>query len=146
MWWHKLIKYWTKLVSFIITFVSQIYSSNLDELECYLSLLPNDFVENRLLREERVLGFFYAMWCPFCRRSFSFLKLLNPNSSYRIFRVDLSDENSPLWVSLRIEAVPTLIAFDGGKEFWRANGVLMVGLRKGEFKKADAIMKAFKPH
>jgi hypothetical protein len=183
MWWHKLVKYWTKLdyaifvafnwflifgfstlvmlvqakpfnlaftatfsfavipVSLIVTYAFQNYSSNSEEIDRYPALLPDDFEEDRLLRKERILAFFYAEWCPFCRRTFSFLKLLNPDSCYRIFRVDISDENNPLWDCLRIEAVPTLVAFDGGIEFWRENGILMVGLKKGDFEKADTIMK-----
>ena len=107
-------------------------------------MLPSDFEENRLLRKDRILAFFYAKWCPFCRRAYPLLKLLNPDSSYVLFRVDLSDEDNPLWDTFNINAVPTLIAFDGGNEFWRANGVLMVGLKKGDFEKADTIMKARK--
>ena len=116
-----------------------------EDIDSITALLPNDFEENRLLRKERILAFFYAKWCPFCRIAFPFLKLLNPDSSYIVFQVDLSDEDNPLWDSLKIGVIPTLIAFDGGKEFWRANGVLMVGLKKGDFKKADTIMKASKP-
>lgn len=187
MWWHKLIKNWTKLdhavfvafnwflifgftvlimlvqakplnleftaafpfvmipVSFIITFAFQNYSSNSEEIDSYPVLLPNDFEEDKLLRKERILTFFYAEWCPFCRRAFPFLKLLNPDSGYMVFRVDLSDENNPLWDSFKIDVVPTLIAFDEGKEFWRANGVLMAGLKKEDFEKADAVIKASKP-
>jgi len=187
MWWHKLIKYWTKLdytifiafnwfiifsfsnivmliqakplnlaftatysimvipISFIFTYVFQNYSSNLNEINYYPNLLSNNFEENRLLRKERILVFVYAEWCPFCRQCFSFLKLLKPNSSYEIYRVDISDENNPLWVSLGIKVVPTLIAFNEGIEFWRVNGALMVGLKKEKFKKADTIMKTSKP-
>ncbi|MEM2144655.1 MAG: thioredoxin family protein [Candidatus Jordarchaeaceae archaeon] len=101
---------------------------------------PKDFEDERLLRKDRVLVFFYAKWCPFCQKAFSFLKLLNP-TSYTLLRVDLSEEDNPLWNSLKIEAVPTLIAFDGGKEFWRVNGIPMVGLKKDDFEKADKVMK-----
>jgi thiol-disulfide isomerase/thioredoxin len=188
VWWHKLIKYWTKLdgmifvafnwflifgfsvlimlvqakplnlpftaafsfimvpVSFFITYAFQNYSSNSEEINSYPALLPNDFNEDKLLRKEKILAFFYAEWCPFCRRTFSFLKHLKPDSSYRIFRVDLSDEDNPLWTSFNIEVVLTLIAFDDGKEFWRANGVLMVGLKKRDFEKADTVMKATKTY
>jgi hypothetical protein len=53
-----------------------------------------------------------------------------------VFRVDLSDDNNPLWDSLEIKVVPTLIAFNDGIEFWRANGISMVGLRKKDFDQA----------
>lgn len=73
---------------------------------------------------------------------FPLLKLLNPNSHYRIFRVDVSDENNPLWSSVKIGTVPTLVAFEGGVEFWRRNGVIMVGLRRKDFEIANAMMNA----
>jgi len=53
-----------------------------------------------------------------------------------VFRVDLSDENNPLWNSLEINAFPTLVAFKDGTEFWLANGISMVGLRKKDFEQA----------
>ncbi len=108
----------------------------------YPALLSSDFVGDRLLKKERILAVFYADWCPFCRRIFPFLDVLNPDSCYAVYRVDMSDEDNDLWDSFEIEVVPTLIAFDEGKEFWRANGVLMVGLAINDFRKADAILKA----
>jgi len=115
-----------------------------EEIDNYPALLSNDFEDNKLLRKERILAFIYAKWCPFCKKAYPFLKLLNPDSSYMVFQVDLSDEDNPLWDSLKIDVVPTLIAFDEGKEFWRANGVLMSGLKKEDFEKADAVLKASK--
>ncbi len=36
----------------------------------------------------------------------------------------------------KVNVVPTLIAFKGGAEFCRADGVSMVGLRKKDFEQA----------
>jgi thiol-disulfide isomerase/thioredoxin len=177
VWWHKLIRDWTKtdcaifssftwvlvfslLVSvrliqgrtldlvfatvfsfvmipfeLIVIAAFQKYSSNAEDISSYPALLPNDFKEDKLLRNDKSLVFFYAGWCPFCRKSFHLLKSLDA-SRLKVFRVDLSDENNPLWDSLRIKIVPTLIAFKDGTEFWRANGISMVGLRKKDFKQA----------
>ncbi len=177
MWWHKLVRYWTKtdyvffsLFTWILVFcllllvrliegrtldllfaaafsfvmipvelvviaAFQRYSSNTTDISSYPALGPNDFEADKLLRKEKNIIFFYAEWCPFCRKSFQLLKSLNDSQS-KVFRVDLSDENNPLWDSLRIKVVPTLIAFKDGTEFWRANGISMVGLRKRDFKQA----------
>lgn len=177
VWWHKLIRDWTKtdyaffsLFTWILFFsllvlvrliegrtldlvfasvfsfvmipfelivvaAFQKYSSNTTDISSYPALSPNDFEEDKLLKKDKSLVFFYAEWCPFCRKSFHLLKSLNGSQS-KVFRVDLSDENNPLWDSLKIKIIPTLIAFKNGTEFWRANGISMVGLRKKDFKQA----------
>ena len=113
----------------------QKYSSNTKNVSSYPTLQANDFKEDRLLKNDKSAVFFYAEWCPFCRKSFHLLKSLDEHKS-KVFRVDLSDENNPLWDSLKIKVVPTLIAFENGTEFWRANGISMVGLRKKDFEQA----------
>ena len=177
MWWHKLIRDWTKtdyaffsfftwilvfsllvlvrliegraidlVFAIVFSFVVipfelliiaafQKYSSNTKDISSYSALLPEDFTNGNLLKNEKCLVFFYSEWCPFCRKSFHLLKSFD-NSQTKVFRVDLSDENNPLWDSLEINVVPTLIAFKDGREFWRADGISMVGLRKKDFEQA----------
>jgi len=177
VWWHKLVRDWTKtdyaffssftwilifsllvllgliegrpldlvftaVASFVMIPIELIaiaafqrYSSNVADISSYSALMPKDFNEGKLLRNEKSLVFFYAEWCPFCRKSFRLLGSLD-KSRLKVFRVDLSDENSPLWGSLRIKTVPTLIAFKDSKEFWRADGISMIGLRKKDFEQA----------
>ncbi len=113
----------------------QKYSSNLKDLSAYPALLPNDFKDGKLLRNEKIAIFFYAEWCPYWRKSFEHLKSLE-ESKLKVFRVDLSDEDNALWASLKIRIVPTLIIYKEGTEIWRANGISMVGLRKRDFKQA----------
>jgi thiol-disulfide isomerase/thioredoxin len=177
MWWHKLVREWTKkdyaafsIYSWVLVFAVitamrliqtrtldlvftaafsvamipiellivvafQKYSANTKALTAYPALLPTDFDGDKLLRNEKSLVFFYSKWCPYCRKSFRLLKTVD-NSQIELLVADLSDENSPLWDTLKVETVPTLIAFKDGGEFWRANGVPMVGLRKEDFKQA----------
>ena len=122
-------------VSLVITVIFQKYSSNIEDISSYPALLPKDFKEDKLLRSDRILAFFYAEWCPFCRKSFHLLKFLNKSQSI-VFRVDLSDESNPLWNSMKIKIVPTLIAFENGAEFWRVNGNMMIGLSQRDFERA----------
>ncbi len=74
-----------------------------------------------------VLAVFYAEWCPFCVSflpEFEHLK----SENFQIAEVDISDEDNPLWEEYRIDIVPTLIAFENGKETFRRNGRRGVGL------------------
>jgi thiol-disulfide isomerase/thioredoxin len=75
----------------LIIAIFQKYSSKVDELLNYPSLLQGDFVNEHFLKSGRILVFFYAKWCPFCRSAFHQLSSLS-SISYKIFRVDLSDE------------------------------------------------------
>jgi thiol-disulfide isomerase/thioredoxin len=131
-------------VELLIVAVFQKYSSHVDEILNYPSLLKEDFNNDRFLETGKILVFFYAEWCPFCRSAFQHLASLD-SISYKVFRVDLSDEDNPLWTSLKIRRIPTLIAFDNGKELWRREATYMIGLRKADFKEADSTMKAKVP-
>ena len=91
-----------------------------------------------------VLAVFYAQWCPFC---ISFLPEFEQVKSerFQIAEVDISDENNPLWEQYKIDVVPSLIAFNQGKETDRRNGRRGVGLSsrdiddlKRELEKTDA--------
>ena len=129
-------------VELLIVVIFQKYSSHVDEILGYPSLRQEDFDNERLSKIGKTLVFFYAEWCPFCRGSSHHLASLS-SISYKFFRVDLSDEENHIWVSLKIRRIPTLIAFDGGgKEFWRREATYMIGLRKADFNEADLIMSA----
>ena len=127
-------------VELLIIVIFQKYSSHVDEILDYPPLLQEDFNNEQLLKSGKILVFFYAEWCPFCRSAFQHMASLSA-ISYKVFRVDLSDEDNPLWTSLNIRRIPTLIAFDKGKEFWRREGTYMIGLRKADFKETDSAMK-----
>lgn len=119
----------------------QKYSAKIEEISRYPTLLPTDFTGSKPSKKGRILTFFYAEWCPFCRRAFPLLKTLKPDSSYKIFRVDISDADNPLWDTMKIKVVPTLIAFEDGIETWRRNGKILMGLQRGDFEEADATLK-----
>ena len=119
----------------VIIAAFQKYSSNTKDISSYSTLLPEDFNNGKLLNNEKCLVFFYAEWCPFCRKSFHLLKSID-NSQTKVFIVNLSDENNSLWDSLEINVVPTLVAFKDGTELWRADGISMVGLRRKDFEQA----------
>ena len=127
-------------VELLIVVIFQKYSSHVDEIMNYDSLLQADFNNGQLLKSGKILVFFYAEWCPFCRSAFHYLAPIN-SISYKVFRVDLSNEDNPMWTSLNIRRIPTLIAFDNGKEYWRTEATYLIGLGKADFKEADLSMK-----
>jgi thiol-disulfide isomerase/thioredoxin len=128
-------------IELLVISIFQKYSAHIDEIRDLPSLLQEDFENERLLRSGKILVFFYAEWCPFCRGAFHYLNSLDP-VSYKVFKVDLSDEENPIWNFLKIRRIPTLIAFDSGKEIWRKEATYMIGLRKADFKEAESTLKA----
>jgi thiol-disulfide isomerase/thioredoxin len=131
-------------VEFLIIVLFQKYSSHVDEILGYPSLLQVDVHNEQLLKRGKILVFFYAEWCPFCRSAFHHLTSLR-SISCKVFRLDLSDEENPLWTSLNIRRIPTIIAFHNGREFWRREATYMIGLRKADFKEADSTLNAKVP-
>jgi thiol-disulfide isomerase/thioredoxin len=127
-------------VELLIVAAFQKYSSNIENISSYPALQPTDFKDGKLLIDDKILVFFYAEWCPFCRKSFPLLKSLNESES-KVFRVDLSNLDNPLWDSLNIKIVPTLIAFKNGTEYWRKDGISMIGLTKKDFEQAVTATK-----
>jgi hypothetical protein len=82
-------------LEFLIVIIFQKCSSHIDKILNYPALLVEDFDNEQPRQIGRILVFFYAEWCPFSRSASQYLASLNP-ISYKIFRVDLSDENNIL--------------------------------------------------
>jgi thiol-disulfide isomerase/thioredoxin len=82
-------------VELLIILIFQKYSSHVNEILTYPSLKQADFNNDELLESRKILVFFYAEWCPFCRSAFHHLTSLC-SSSFKVFKVDLSDEANPL--------------------------------------------------
>jgi thiol-disulfide isomerase/thioredoxin len=94
-------------------------------------------LEGVLASEEKALVMFHADWCPFCHR---FLAVFRGASSphRHFYGVKINEDSSPLWDRYDIKAVPTLLAFDGGKVVARRDSRLGVGLGKSNL---DSILK-----
>ena len=105
-----------------------------------LSLTPDDFVGTRLRDSRNILAVFYASWCPFCR---TFLKIfesiMTKKSDPLGALVDISDESNPLWETLEVDIVPTLVGFSDGVKIVRKDGVAGVGLGMPELE--DVLLK-----
>jgi thiol-disulfide isomerase/thioredoxin len=101
-------------------------------------LEPSHFEGKTLKVDGKVVIFFYAKWCPFCRAACKETDCISDKDSYSAYAVDLSDEDNPLWDQLEIDIVPTLIGYSDGEEIYRKQGARMVGLRRRDFEAADS--------
>ncbi len=57
---------------------------------------------------------FSADWCGYCGSLKNELK--DTRSDLKLFEIDISDEGHRAWEEYKIEVVPTVIFFKGGKE------------------------------
>ncbi|HWG89884.1 MAG TPA: thioredoxin family protein [Candidatus Thermoplasmatota archaeon] len=67
---------------------------------------------------------FHADWCGYCARFEPVVEKRAPGLPARVVRVDISDEEHPLWDALAIEYVPTVMVFREGKPVARVGGIL----------------------
>lgn len=94
-------------------------------------------LERVLASKEKALVMFYADWCPFCHHFLSVFKGIKL-PQYNHYGVKVNEDASPLWDRFDIRAVPTLIAFYGGRAVARWDSRLGAGLGKGDL---DSILK-----
>ena len=95
---------------------------------------------NKLLSEgKRTLIMFYTDWCPFCQKfKRTFESFANTSDNKVKFYAHMIDDDDPLWDRFSIDAVPTLIAFDGDEIISRRDSKMGVGLNKTDI---DSILK-----
>lgn len=108
------------------------------------SLTPADFADRRLKSPRTTLVLFYATWCPFCRRFDPIFDAAEGKVGCEFARADISDEDNPLWDLFRIHHVPTVIAFDRGKEFARKDSPGGIGLFREDLEELCAELAKMK--
>ena len=88
-----------------------------------------------LKENKQVLALFCSSWCPFCRSFFpAFNKGIAKSSFERVIRVNLEDDDNPLWEEYSVEAVPTVILFEKTQVSSRIDARLGAGLSEKQFK------------
>jgi thiol-disulfide isomerase/thioredoxin len=89
---------------------------------------PKDFEGDRLTRPGTWAVGFLASWCPFCRAFRPKFERFSAGPEVHLAVADVSEEENPLWDSLRVEVVPTLVVFRDGRPTWRRDGRAGEGL------------------
>lgn len=86
--------------------------------------------DSKILKDGgRTIVLFYATWCPFCtdfRPTFESLG----SSEVRKVGATIDEDENPLWDRFDIRAVPTMIAFEGGRIIARRDARKNIGLSK----------------
>jgi len=87
-----------------------------------------------LRKNKRVVAFFYATWCPYCRRFIPIFNNRISNAGFEsVIYVILDDYDNQLWDTYDISAVPTVILFKEGAVCSRLDGRLGLGLSEKRF-------------
>ena len=71
---------------------------------------------------------FVASWCPFCKLFYPVFQAVAEKTGIAWARMDISDNDNPVWEVFSVEVVPTVIIFKEGKAVFRRDGVLGRGL------------------
>ncbi len=80
--------------------------------------------EQLLKTKEKVLVDFGAAWCPPCKKMEPVLNQLQQdlNGKFSLAKID-AGIHTDIMKELKIEAIPTFVIYQNGKEIWRKQGV-----------------------
>lgn len=79
------------------------------------SIKSEEFNKEVIGNEKAVLVDFYATWCPPCKMLAPVLeKVASSRADFDVIKVNI-DENQDLAMQYRVEVVPTMVVFKGGK-------------------------------
>lgn len=81
-----------------------------------------------------VLALFYASWCPFCRAFLPVFESYEGKAKLPLLKLQVDEEESPLWDEYSVEVVPTLLLFRDGKLAARADAKPHVGLKEDDLR------------
>lgn|GEM_PF-448091 len=93
-------------------------------------LHSSDFEDGRLKSTDTIPVLFYAEWCPFCRIFYPEFDKALKGKRVQWAKVDISDDDNPLWEMFGISIVPTVVVFKDGQPVFRRDGVQGRGLPK----------------
>ena len=95
-----------------------------------LSLNENDIDKKAVNSKDKILVMFRADWCPFCQKFRPVFESYEGKAKVKFAEALVNDEENPMWDRFRVEAIPTLVAFQNGKEIARRDAKRGVGLDK----------------
>jgi thioredoxin len=81
--------------------------------------------EKLVISDKKVLIDFYAKWCGPCKKMAPYLEKMKAELKDKVIIIKIdADENKTLCQELKIDALPTLILFEKGKETWKNTGYI----------------------
>jgi len=81
-----------------------------------------------------VLVLFYSSWCPFCRRFIPvFEEYAEKPASFTTVKVQLDEDENPLWETYSLDSVPSIILFKNGEIHRRLDCQRGIGLTEDKF-------------
>ena len=81
--------------------------------------------ENLIVSEKKVLIDIYAKWCGPCKKMAPYLEKMKAELKDKVIIIKIdADEHKTLCQELKIEALPTLILYEKGKEIWKNTGYI----------------------
>lgn len=81
-----------------------------------------------------VVVMFYTAYCPHCRRFAPIFERHSSDQRYVFAKADITSDDNPLWERCCVEVVPTVIAFQDGREISRRTATRGVGLSEEDLK------------
>lgn len=96
------------------------------------NITEKTFDKQILKNKKTVITMFHATYCPFCKRFEPIFENTSQNNNQSFVKVDITDDNNPLWEKYNVDAVPTIIAFKEGKEIGRRNAAPGIGLEESD--------------
>lgn len=99
-----------------------------------IEVSSQDELASQFNSNKAVIALFYATWCPFCRRFITvFDKYAKQPNSTMFMRVNMDDDDNPLWEEYDLAAVPSVILFENGNISKRLDCRLGAGLDEKQF-------------
>ncbi len=91
-------------------------------------------IDKAISSKNKTVILFWADWCPYCRKFKPIFDSYNAPEGVSFAESKINEDENPLWDRFAIEAVPTIIAFQNGKQLAKKTAQLYIGLTEADLK------------